>query len=81
MVREPTLPSGTPLVVVGHGLRDRQVRGPAEVTGEPEIRSLWVRRYRILRRLGYTVLRLEAELVLRQPELAVVGVRAALGGG
>lgn len=38
------------------------------------------RRDRVLRRLGYTVLRLEAELVLRQPELAVARVRAALGG-
>ena len=27
-------PLGAPLVVVGHGLRDRQVRGPAEVTRE-----------------------------------------------
>jgi len=39
------------------------------------------RRDRELRRLGYTVFRLEAELVLRQPALAVARVRAALGGG
>jgi very-short-patch-repair endonuclease len=37
------------------------------------------RRDRVLRRLGYRVLRLEARLVMQQPELAVARIRAALG--
>ena len=37
------------------------------------------RRDRTLTRLGYRVLRLDAELVLRQPEKAVALIRAALG--
>jgi very-short-patch-repair endonuclease len=32
----------------------------------------------VLRRLGYRVLRLEAQLVMQQPELAVARIRAAL---
>ena len=36
------------------------------------------RRDRVLRRLGYRVLRLDAELVLRHPEQAVALIRAAL---
>ena len=36
------------------------------------------RRDRVLRRLGYQVLRLDAELVLKQPEAAVARIRAAL---
>ena len=37
------------------------------------------RRDRVLRRLGYRVLRLSAQLVMREPEAAVARVRAALG--
>jgi very-short-patch-repair endonuclease len=37
------------------------------------------RRDRVLRRLGYRVLRLEAQLVVQQPELALARIRAALG--
>jgi hypothetical protein len=47
-------PLGAPVVVVGHGVRDRQVRGPAHATGEPEIRRVFVRRYRCLRCGGIT---------------------------
>lgn len=36
------------------------------------------RRDRVLRRLGYRVLRLEAKLVMRQPLLAVALIREAL---
>ena len=39
------------------------------------------RRDRVLARLGYRVLRLEAALVLRQPALAVARIQAALAGG
>jgi very-short-patch-repair endonuclease len=37
------------------------------------------RRDRVLRRMGFRVLRLEAELVEREPEVAVALIRAALG--
>jgi len=51
-----------------------------EVDGEyhSRRRSADARRDRVLRRLGYRVLRLEAELVLRHPEQAVALIRAAL---
>ena len=39
------------------------------------------RRDRKLERLGYRVLRLEAELVLRQPEVALARIRQALAQG
>src|SRR5262245_55650155 len=39
-------PSGAALVLVGHGLRERQARGPAEPQSRPETRVLRVRRYR-----------------------------------
>jgi hypothetical protein len=39
-------PPGKALVVVGHGLRERQVRGPRDPAGEPEIQTILVRRYR-----------------------------------
>jgi very-short-patch-repair endonuclease len=41
-------------------------------------RAADARRDRVLRRLGYRVLRLEAQLVLTQPEEAVARIRAAL---
>jgi hypothetical protein len=39
-------PLGRRLVLIGHGLRERQVRGPAAAHGAPEIRTLLIRRYR-----------------------------------
>jgi hypothetical protein len=39
-------PVGKALALVGHGLRERQVRGPAAPGCPPEIRIVWVRRYR-----------------------------------
>jgi hypothetical protein len=39
-------PLGAAVVVVGHGLRERQVRGPRDAAEEPEIRTILVRRYR-----------------------------------
>ena len=38
-------PIGEPLAIIGHGLRARQVRGPARVGAPPKTRTLWVRRY------------------------------------
>ena len=39
-------PAGAAVVLVGHGLRERQARGPAGPRGQPETRVLQVRRYR-----------------------------------
>lgn len=39
-------PAGAALVLVGHGLRDRQARGPGEPHGQPETTVVRVRRYR-----------------------------------
>jgi very-short-patch-repair endonuclease len=51
-----------------------------EVDGEYHAprRSADARRDRVLRRLGYRVLRLEAELVVRDVELALARIRGAL---
>jgi hypothetical protein len=39
-------PAGAALVLVGHGLRERQARGPAAPRGQPETQSIRARRYR-----------------------------------
>src|SRR5687768_17558971 len=42
----PSRPVGAAVVLVGHGLRDRQVRGPLEPAGPPTEITIQVRRYR-----------------------------------
>jgi hypothetical protein len=42
----PSLPPGRPFVVVGHGLRERQVLGPTTANGPPESLTVTARRYR-----------------------------------
>ena len=42
-------PAGAPVVLVSHGLRERQVRGPASVSEGPTIRTIFARRYRCRR--------------------------------
>jgi hypothetical protein len=39
-------PAGAALVLVGHGLRERQARGPAAPRGQPETTVIRARRYR-----------------------------------
>lgn len=39
-------PAGAALVLVGHGLRERQARGPAAPRGQPETQLIRARRYR-----------------------------------
>lgn len=73
-------PAGAPLALVGHGLRDRQVRGPAEVTGEPEIRSLWVRRYRCLRCGGVTTVLPRGLCARRHYSASAIGLSLCLFG-
>jgi hypothetical protein len=40
----PSRPLGARLVLVGHGLRERQIRGPARAGGSPELRVISVRK-------------------------------------
>lgn len=47
-------PYGQPIVLRGHGIRQRQVRGPLEATREPEVLVIAVRRYRCVRCGGIT---------------------------
>ena len=42
------------MVLVSHGLRDRQIRGPAEPSAQPETQVVRVRRYRCRRCGGLT---------------------------
>jgi hypothetical protein len=44
--RSPSQPVGGPLVLVGHGLIERQLCGPASPSGEPTHELLTLRRYR-----------------------------------
>jgi hypothetical protein len=44
----PSRPVGRPLVLQGHGLRERQVWGPLEPGGSPQQRTIKARRYRCL---------------------------------
>ena len=45
----PARPAGCALVLHGHGLRRRQLRGPPAVRAPPSLRELLVRRYRCRR--------------------------------
>jgi len=47
-------PHGQPIVLRGHGVRERQVRGPLEANGEPKLVVITVRRYRCVRCGGIT---------------------------
>ncbi|HEY8945502.1 MAG TPA: DUF559 domain-containing protein [Polyangiaceae bacterium] len=72
-------------VVIGGFIADFLAPGPwliVEVDGEYHARrrSADARRDRLLSRLGYRVLRLPAELVLKNPEQAVARIREALVG-
>lgn len=47
-------PHGQSIVLRGHGIRQRQVRGPLDATGEPQLIVITVRRYRCVRCGGIT---------------------------
>ena len=47
-------PHGQPIVLRGHGIRQRQVRGPLDAMGKPELLVIAVRRYRCIRCGGIT---------------------------
>ncbi len=73
-------PPGAAIAVVGHGLRRRQVRGPAEATGEPEIRTIAVRRYHCLRCGGITTVLPRGLCARRHYSASAIGLSLCLFG-
>jgi hypothetical protein len=77
--REP----GAALGVVGHGVRDRQLRGPATAEGAPAIADLIVRRY-LCRRCGVVMTVVPVEVEPRRhysrPAIALACARLGLLG-
>lgn len=73
-------PPGAAIVVVGHGLRERQVRGPAHATGEPEIRTIVVRRYRCRRCSGITTVLPHGLCARRHYSASAIGLSLCLFG-
>ena len=73
-------PLGAVLVVVGHGLRERQVRGPADAMGEPEIRTISVRRYRCRLCGGLTTVLPRGLTARRHYSASAIGLSLCLFG-
>src|SRR6187399_325519 len=76
----PSRPLGAALVVVGHGLRMRQVRGPATPGGVPEIRMLRVRRYRCRLCGGLTTVLPRGLTARRHYSASAIGLALCLYG-
>lgn len=73
-------PPGQALVVVGHGFRERQVRGPAEAGGAPETRLIRVRRYRCRRCGGLTTVLPRGLTARRHYSASAIGLALCLHG-
>lgn len=73
-------PPGEPLVLVSHGLRERQVRGPAEPSGQPETRVVRVRRYRCRRCGGLTTVLPRGLTARRHYSASSIGLALCLHG-
>lgn len=73
-------PPGQPLVLVSHGFRERQVRGPAEPNAPPEIRVMHVRRYRCLRCGGLTTVLPRGLTARRHYSASSIGLALCLHG-
>ncbi len=73
-------PAGDPLVVVSHGLRQRQVRGPTCATGVPTIRTILVRRYRCRRCGGLTTVLPRGLCARRHYSASAIGLSLCLFG-
>jgi hypothetical protein len=68
------------LVVLGHGVRERQVRGPATPRGVPEIRTLFVRRYRCRLCGGLTTVLPRGLTARRHYSASAIGLALCLHG-
>lgn len=73
-------PLGAALVLVGHGLRERQIRGPATATGQPAVRTIWVRRYRCRRCGGLTTVLPRGLTARRHYSASAIGLSLCLYG-
>lgn len=71
---------GAPLVLVGHGLRERQIRGPASPSGEPVVRTILVRRYRCRRCGGLTTVLPRGLCARRHYSASAIGLSLCLFG-
>ncbi len=73
-------PLGEGRVLVGHGLRERQVRGPAGPQGEPETRVILVRRYRCRLCGGLTTVLPRGLTARRHYSASAIGLSLCLYG-
>lgn len=73
-------PPGAALGLVGHGVRERQVRGPSDAAGEPTIRTLVVRRYRCIRCGGITTVLPRGLCARRHYSASAIGLSLCLFG-
>jgi hypothetical protein len=78
--RAASRPPGQALVVVSHGLRERQVRGPAGPSGRPETRLVLVRRYRCRRCGGLTTVLPRGLAARRHYSASAIGLALCLHG-
>lgn len=73
-------PPGAGVVLIGHGLRERQIRGPAEPSAEPEIRVIVVRRYRCRLCGGLTTVLPQGLTARRHYSASAIGLSLCLYG-
>jgi hypothetical protein len=66
--------------LVSHGLRERQVRGPAKPEAQPETRLVLVRRYRCLRSGGLTTVLPRGLTARRHYSASAIGLALCLHG-
>lgn len=67
-------------MLVSHGFRERQVRGPAEPVGQPETRLVRVRRYRCRRCGGLTTVLPRGLTARRHYSASAIGLALCLHG-
>ena len=67
-------------MLVSHGLRERQVRGPSQPAGSPETRLVWVRRYRCRRCGGVTTVLPRGLTARRHYSASAIGLALCLHG-
>ena len=73
-------PLGERRVLVGHGLRERQIRGPAGSQGQPETRVILVRRYRCRLCGGLTTVLPRGLTARRHYSASAIGLSLCLYG-
>jgi hypothetical protein len=73
-------PAGKPVVVVSHGLRERQIRGPAQPGVRPTTQTVRVRRYRCLRCGGLTTVLPRGLTARRHYSASAIGLALCLHG-